>query len=139
LRNNNDPKLLTDSYLAYKAAYDLSKKDKSKRGDTIALLGLAAFYQLPDAKLAPLVAVNPALRDVQNLGVKEREATAMKLYKEAAFSGDKFANFFAGEYLYIAFERNAENKDLAVRYLKAAIGKGHKQAAVWLARVEAGR
>lgn len=134
---DRSPKAQAEAYVLFRDA--AAKKDRNKLGDPVALMGLARFYQLGDAELAPLAAENPAVADVQKLDVARRQAAVMSMYRDAAFSGDPFANFCAGRYTWEAFNKDATRKREAETYLAAAAAKGHRMAKTELARVRAGR
>jgi serine/threonine protein kinase len=130
------PKSRADAYASFKDA--LTKKS-SPKGDPVALMGMAAFYQLPDDALAAAAGENPAVNDVTKLDAKGRQNAIMGMYREAAFSGDVFALYLAGQYTWQTFEHTPDRKTLAESYLKTAVEKGHKKAVQALQQVRAGR
>jgi serine/threonine protein kinase len=130
------PKGRAEAFAAFQSS--INKKVTGK-GDPMALIGLASLYQLPDEDLAAAAAENPAINEVRKLDAKAKQNQVMAMYREAAFSGDPFALFAAGQYVWQAYDHTADKKALVETYLRAAIEKGHKRAAVLLKQVQSGK
>ena len=120
------------AYVLFKDA--LAATPGRSNRDPGALVGIGWFYRLPDERLAPLAAVEPALADLQKTPAAERSKQLIALYREAAFSRDPIANFVAGQYLW---QFPASRTD-AEKSLRAANEYGHKQANKELARLRNG-
>jgi hypothetical protein len=108
--------------------------------DPVALMGLALFYQLDDQPLKAPEYDDPLFEELRRMTAGERVMKTLTLYQDAARSGDPHANFLAGQYTYLVMnstpdKKTPENQRRVEQYLNAAVAKGHKRAATYLARV----
>ncbi|QOV92160.1 protein kinase [Humisphaera borealis] len=106
--------------------------------DPIALMGLALFWSLNDQELAHANYADPLFEELRQVQALQRTLKTLALYREAARSTDKYANFLAGQYTWLALKRSPTNTQLTETYLKAAIDRGHVRARAYLNVVRSG-
>ncbi len=106
--------------------------------DPIALMGLALFWSLSDTDLRHADYADPLFEEIRQVPAVQRTLKTLALYREAARSADKYANFLAGQYTWLALKRSPANTQAAETYLKAAIERGHVRARNYLNVVRAG-